>query len=178
MRDFFGVTKDTWKWKKEDLLLHLQNYYEYEAVYNPYDRRRIDYHIFKKIKDYEPLKGKRAQQNIIYSRHIINVIESDNIQTAMNIKRIICNCEEIAALNHADGTIYEYTRVNMRTMFGKEIGESGTNGIITDKIWCKLEPDYNFYTPLDPQQINFLYDSFSQEKKEAKKRRFSNLCRL
>ena len=78
MYNFFGVSKDAWKKKKDNLLLHLQQYYEYEIKYNENDRRKLDYHIIRKIEDYEPPKGKKAKQNSIYSEQIINVIEIDN----------------------------------------------------------------------------------------------------
>lgn len=166
MYNFFGVSKDTWKKKKDNLLLHLQQYYEYEIKYNENDRRKLDYHIIRKIKDYEPPKGKKAKQNSIYSEQIINVIEIDNWQTAKNISRIIKKRKEIMDLKHKDGTIYEYTRVNMRTMFGKEIGEGGTKGIITDKVWCVPDTDNNVYIALDDTQVKFLYNTFAALKRE------------
>lgn len=166
MYNFFGVSKDTWKKKKDNLLLHLQQYYEYEIKYNENDRRKLDYHIIRKIKDYEPPKGKKAKQNSIYSEQIINVIEIDNWQTAKNVSRIIKKRKEIMDLQHKDGTIYEYTRVNMRTMFGKEIGEGGTKGIITDKVWCVPDKDNSVYIALDDTQVKFLYNTFAALKRE------------
>ena len=169
MYQFFGVSKDTWKKKKEELLLHLQQFYEYECAYNKFDRRKLDYHIIRKIKDYEPPKGKKARQNEIYSKQIVKVIEKDNWQTPSNVSRIIKDNKEIVALKHKDGTIYEYTRVNMRTMFGKEINEGGTMGIIADKVWCMLERENNRYIPLEEEQITFLYQTFHNIRKENKK---------
>ena len=120
------------------------------------------------MKDYEPPKGKKAKQNDIYSEQIINVIKIDNWQTSKNVSRIIKNRKEIMALKHKDGTIYEYTRVNMRTMFGREIGEGGTKGLIIDKVWCVLDADNNLYIALDDTQIKFLYNTFAALKKEYK----------
>ncbi len=168
MRQFFGVSTDTWKKKKEDLLLHLQQYYEYERYYDEIDRRKIDYHIIRKIEDYEPPKSKKERQNVIYSEQIIKVIEKDNRQTPKNISRIIKNNKEIVALNHKDGTIYEYTRVNMRTMFGKELFEGGTMGSIIDKVWCMLDYKNNKYIPLEEEQTEFLYQTFHTFQKESK----------
>lgn len=152
--------------KKDKLLLHLQQYYEYEILYNEKDRRKLDYHIIRKIKDYEPPKGKKVIQNAIYSEQILNVIKADNWQTAKNVSRIIANRKEIIALNHKDGTIYEYTRVNMRTMFGTKIGESGTKGMISEKKWCMLDKAENAYIPLDDEKIEFLFNTFSELKLE------------
>lgn len=167
MCNFFEVSKDTWKKKKNKLLLHFQQYYEYEVIYNEKDRRKLDYHIIRKIKEYEPLQGKKAKQNIIYSEQIIHVIETDNLQTAKNVSRIIKDHKEIIALNHKDGTIYEYTRINMRTMFGTKAGEIGTKGRIDKKIWCSLDAENNIYLPLDDTKIKFLYNTFSTLKKES-----------
>lgn len=169
MYTFFGVSKENWKKKKDNLLLHLQQYYEYEIKYNENDRRKLDYHIIKKIKDYEPpLKGKKAKQNVIYSEQIINVIANDNWQTAKNVSRIIKNRKEIVDLKHKDDTIYEYTRVNMRTMFGKDIGEGGTRGTITQKVWCLPDTEKNVYLPLDDSQVKYLYNTFNALKRENK----------
>lgn len=168
MYNFFEVSKDTWKKRKDNLLLHLQQYYEYEIKYNEKDRRKLDYHIIRKIKDYEAPKGKKARKNVIYSEQIVNVIKNDNWQTAMNVSRIIKNHKEIVDLMHKDGTIYEYTRVNMRTMFGRKVGEGGTKGIISDKIWCFLDKEHNVYIDLNDTQIRFLYDTFASLKGENK----------
>lgn len=166
MLNFFEVSKDTWKKNKDNLLLHLQQYYEYEIKYNENDRRKLDYHIIRKIKDYEPLKGKKAKQNAIYSEQIINVIEVDNWQTAKNVSRIIKNHKEIVDLKHKDSTIYEYTRVNMRTMFGREVREGGTRGMIINKVWCLSDIENNVYHSLDDTQIKFLYNIFNTLKRE------------
>ena len=53
MKAFFGVTKDQWKKNNNELLKHLCNYYEYEIRYNQTDKRKKEFYIFKKIKDYE-----------------------------------------------------------------------------------------------------------------------------
>lgn len=166
MYNFFGVSKSNWKKNKDKFLVHLQQYYEYEITYNEHDRRKHNYHIIKKIKEYEPPKSKKEIKNEIYINQIINVIEKDNLQTAKNVSRIISNNKEIKELNHAESTIYEYTRVNMRTMFGKKVGDFGTKGIINNKIWCFLDKKYNVYIPIEKEKIEFLYDTFKFLKKE------------
>jgi hypothetical protein len=164
------VSKENWKKKKDSLLLHLSNYYEYEIKYSETDHRKNDYHIIKKIKDYEPPLGKKASQNIIYSKKIIEVVENDNLQTPKNVSRIIKDHDEIKALHHKEGTVYEYTRVNMRAMFGKYVNEGGSIGIITQKIWCCLDPlSRMVYLPMKEDEIDFLYKRFYDYKKEFKK---------
>ena len=54
----------------------------------------------------------------------------------------------------------------MRTMFGREIGEGGTKGIIVKKIWCMPDTKNNVYIALDDTQVQFLYSTFAALKKE------------
>jgi len=159
--------------KKDTLLLHLSHHYQYEIKYNERDHRKLDYHIIKKIKEYEPLLSKRAQQNIIYSGKIIDVIKQDNLQTPKNVSRIIKSDNDIVALNHKEGTIYEYTRVNMRTMFGKGIREGGTVGIIFSKRWCRINLETNTYIPLSEEQTQYLFDTFYSFKSEISEKELS-----
>lgn len=165
MIEFFGVSKATWKKKKDRLLDHFRRYYMYEVFYDTKDRRKINYKILKKLQEYEPPLGKGAKRDLVYDRKIEEVIEEDNIQTARNVSRIIKNDTEIVALNHTDNTRYEYTRVRMRIMFGTKAGEHGTKGFISDKIWCKLDENNNCYIELTPEEIQKFYDIYSDEKK-------------
>ena len=165
MIEFFGVSKATWKKKKDRLLDHFRRYYMYEVFYDTKDRRKINYKILKKLQEYEPPLGKGEKRDLVYDRKIEEVIEEDNIQTARNVSRIIKNDTEIVALNHTDNTRYEYTRVRMRIMFGTKAGEHGTKGFISDKIWCKLDENNNCYIELTPEEIQKFYDIYSDEKK-------------
>ena len=113
--------------------------------------------------------GKKAAQDIIYSNKIIDVVKIDNMQTPKNVSRIICKDDDIKALHHTDGTVYSYTRTNMRTMFGKGINEGGSIGIVTEKIWCFLDIDNNRYIPMGKEETDFLYNTFYGNKKECKK---------
>lgn len=164
MIQFFGVSEATWKKKKEQLLFHFSNFYEYEIKYDPNDYRKWNYHITKQVYEYEPPKRKSVKRDEIYESSIVKVIEEDNVQTAKNVSRIIRNTEEIQNLNHKDGTVYEYTRVRMRNMFGTKAGESGTTGRILEKIWCRLDSENNVYIRLEPEQISNFYDLFKAEK--------------
>lgn len=168
MREFFGVSKDNWKKQRDKLLLHLTHYYEYEREYDEQDRRKVNYHIHKKLQDYKPPERKRERQNALYCKKIIEVIKRDNLQTAKNISRIIKDDKEIMALNHKDGTIYEYTRVNMRNMFGDSV-EGNLKGIISEKIWCRADIEHNCYIPLTENQIQYLYDRIHQYKEVQEK---------
>lgn len=165
MMEFFGVSKDVWKKNKNKLLENFGKYYEYEVVYRG---RNIDYHIIKKIDDYKPIEKKSAKRDRIYEDNILDVISEDNIQTAMNVSRIIKDRESIQEFNHSDGTIYEYTRVKMRNMFGVVVNQGGTKGIIEKKIWCRLVAEHNYYVEMSEEEIQDFYDIYSQSKENMK----------
>ena len=165
MMEFFGVSKDVWKRNKNKLLENFGKYYEYEVVYRG---RNIDYHIIKKLGDYKPIEKKSEKRDRVYESNILEVIAEDNIQTAMNVSRIIKDNDSIKELNHSDGTVYEYTRVRMRNMFGIVVNEGGTKGIIEKKVWCKLVADYNYYVEMSEEEIQDFYDIYKQSKEDMK----------
>lgn len=174
IKAFFGVSESVWKKKevREALLLHLSNYYEYEVKYNEEDRRKKDYIILKQIAPYEEYTNKRESKNAArdkaYEDGIIETIEEDNVQTAKNVSRIIKDREDIIKLNHSENTCYEYTRVRMSKWFGTKKLEGGTKGRIIDKIWCKLNAEYNCYEPLSDKQIEAFYEILHKTREEAK----------
>jgi hypothetical protein len=86
----------------------------------------------------------------------------------MNVSRIIKDNDDIKELNHSDGTVYEYTRVRMRNMFGVVVNEGGTKGIIEKKVWCKLVADYNYYVEMSEEEIQDFYDIYKQSKEDMK----------
>ena len=168
MIKFFNVSTDTGKKKKEKLLLHFDNFYEYEVEYDSKDRRKINYKIIKQLGKYEPPQKKSVIRNKTYENEIVKVIEVDNIQTAKNVSRIIKDTDEIKAFNHTEGTVYEYTRVRMRNMFGIKAGEAGTHGKIVEKIWCRLRTDINLYIDIPQEEIQDFYKFFNKEKNSIK----------
>ena len=168
MMTFFDVSKDTWKKKKEKLLLHFGDFYEYEVEYDSKDRRKINYRIIRQLRKYEPPQKKSVIRDKTYENEIVKVIEEDNIQTAKNVSRIIKDTDEIKVFNHTAGTVYEYTRVRMRNMFGVKSGEHGTHGKIIEKIWCRLDSEYNCYIKIPEEKIKYLYQVYSSEKEAAK----------
>lgn len=161
MQNFFCVSKDTWKKKKNELLFHLSNYYEYEIEYDSNDYRKQNYRIIKQLHEYEPPQKKSVKRDLTYEKNILKTIEVSNLQTAKNVSRIIKTEPEILAFNHKDGTVYEYTRVNMRKMFGTKIGESGTWGYILDKIWCRVITDTNTIIPMSEEEIKNFHSIFT-----------------
>ena len=147
MIKLFGISQSTWDHNRDKYLDNFSLYYEYECIYSG---RSTDYHILKQLGDYQkpPSKRNKEIRDGVYSNEIIKVVKEDSLQTAANVSRIIKDNEPIRAYNHADGTVYEYTRVRMREMFGKYLDSGGTIGGITEKIWCRLDSDHNCYIPI------------------------------
>ena len=165
MQYFFGVSKDTWKKKKDELLFHLSSFFEYEIEYDSKDYRKLNYHILKQLHEYEPPQRKSIKRDLTYENKIIETIQSNNLQTAKSVSRTIKTEPEIGEYNHKDGTVYEYTRLNMRKMFGTKVGESGTKGCILEKIWCRVDKEANLYIPMTENEIKNFHSIFSQYRK-------------
>lgn len=163
MQEFFSVSKDQWKRNKNKLLENLGFYYEYEVE----RRGRSDYYtMVKQLGEYQPMQKKGEKRDDTYEKGIIQVISEDNIQTAANVARRLREEDAaVKAFNHSSGTVYEYTRVKMRNMFGTRLNEGGTRGVIMDKVWCRLDNENNCYIPLSKEMIEKFYEIYglSQE---------------
>ena len=147
MIELFGISQSTWDHNRNKYLDNFALYYEYECIYKG---RNTDYHILKQLGDYQkpPSKRDKEVRDNVYSNEIIEVVKEDSLQTAANVSRIIKDNEPIKAYNHSDGTVYEYTRIRMRELFGRSLDEGGTIGGMTEKIWCKLDSEHNCYIPI------------------------------
>ncbi len=163
MQKLMGISESTWAHKKNTYLDNFALYYEYNVEY---DGNKINYRILKQFGDYKKPANKRDKEkrDQVYSQEIISVVEEDNIQTAANVSRIIKDHEPIRQLHHTEGTIYEYTRVRMRLMFGNKEGAGGTIGGIMEKVWCKLDAETNCYIPMSEEDIGALFSLIKQEK--------------
>lgn len=152
MQKFMGISKSTWDHRRDELLENFCLYYEYEVVY---EGRSTKYHILHKLGDYQKPLSKRSKElrDQIYEKEIVGVIEQDNVQTAKNIARIIQKKDEIKEYHHTEGTVYEYTRLRVASMFGKKVGEGGTHGEIIEKIWCRADLEHNCYIPMSDEAI-------------------------
>ena len=121
-----------------------------------------------------------VQQNItssanwvITKSHCQNAVKNCGIrfmQTAKNIARIIQKKDESKEYHHTEGTVYEYTRLRVASMFGKKIGEGGTHGEILEKFWCRADLEHNCYIPMSDEAIQKFLDCYSQSKKDGKQK--------
>lgn len=181
MREFFGVTKDQWKKKNNELLKHLCNYYEYEIKYNEKDKRKKEFHIIKKIQDYEKFEKPKAEKikirDRVFEEGIIGIVKEDNIQTSANINRIMRKEIDFVKDNYKEGTSYEYIRIRMIEYFGKKKNEGGTKGRIERKIWCKLDVEGCCYIPLTDEQIEDFYNMLGANLSSLDKRKeIAEIC--
>lgn len=180
MKDFFGVTNDKWKKDKDKLLKHLSNFYDYEVKYNETDRRKKEYLIIKKIKEYQkydkPKNEKTILRDKIFEQNIVKIVEEDNIQTSSNVNRIMRKKVQFISDNYTEGTSYEYTRIRMIEFFGKNKGQAGTKGIISEKIWCKLDKENNKYIPLDEDIISDFFGILKDRNKDNEKEIAEKCC--
>lgn len=75
--------------------------------------------------------------------------------------------KEIISLKHKEGTVYQYVRIRMKDMFGTKVGESGNNGGIVQKVWCRLDDKNNLYIKLNEDELDNFFGLFDrgQEKR-------------
>lgn len=161
-----GIAYGSFRNKRNEILENLSYYYEYEIIYSG---NSISYKVVKKLGEYQPLmrKNAAAKRDEVYENAIIEVIENDNYQTAMNVSRIIKEDKMVADLKHSDGTRYEYTRVRMRNMFGTVVGAGGTRGRIVDKVWCKPDIQKCIYEEISPEILNEFFEILANIKKDS-----------
>lgn len=165
MQQLMGISKSTWDHKRNVYLDNFSLYYDYEVIY---EGTKTNYHILKQLGDYKkpPNKRDKVIRDKTYSEEIISVVYEDRLQTAKNVSRIIKDHEPIIAFNHTEGTVYEYTRLRMRSLFGTVEGAGGTVGGIMEKQWCWLDKANNCYETMSDKLVQKFFSYIKQEKAE------------
>lgn len=174
LQEALGVSKSVFSHKKNEYLASLSQAYEYEISYKG---RANFYTIIAKIGDFEKPERKNAREknDAVIHKFIIEVIEEDNLQTAANMGRRAFESfvegvkTEVAELGLKESTTKEYIRLKMREMFGTKIGEGGTDGFISEKVWCRLNAEYNVYEELSDDIVKDYYEIVQTVKSEIKK---------
>lgn len=169
-----GIAPTTWKTKKNEYLNSLSQAYEYEISYKG---RSILYTFTAKIGDFEKpaRKNSREKTDAVIRQFVRDVIEEDDLQTAANMSRRAFESfvegikTDVAKLGLKESTTKEYIRLNMREMFGTKINEGGTDGFISEKVWCKLNAEYNVYEELSDDIVKSYYEIVQTVKSEIKK---------
>lgn len=163
MQEYLGISQSTWSHTKDDLLDNFSMYYDYWVEYKG---RKQFYHIDSVKGEYQGRLRKNSKiiRDKAYEDEILEVISYDNIQTPLNVSRIIKDRPSIQEFKHADGTVYENTRLRMHKMFGVSLNDDGTHGQILDKIWCRLDAQYNIYVPIEDDKVSQFYELLRAEK--------------
>ena len=174
LAEALGITYGSFKNRKNEYLDSLSRAYEYEISYKG---RGIFYTFTSQIAEYNGYERKNAREknDAVIHKFIREVIEEDDLQTAANMGRRAFESfaegvkTEVAKLGLAESTTKEYIRLKMREMFGTKIGESGTDGFISEKVWCKLNAEYNVYEELSDDIVKDYYEIVQTVKSEIKK---------
>jgi hypothetical protein len=165
------ISVNIWKKKKNEYLDSLSQAYEYEITQKG---RATLYTFTKQIGEYQKPENKRSREktNAIIHQFIRETIEEDNLQTAANItRRAFRNRSqktEVAELGLKESTTCEYTRIQMREMFGSKVGQGGTDGYMMEKVWCKLNKTKNRYEELSQDIVEDYYKIFNKHKLKSK----------
>lgn len=167
-----GVSKSTFSHKKNEYLKSISMAYEYEVDYKG---RAQFYTITKKIGDYQKPQRKNDREKVdeTIKEFINEVIDEDPMQTAANINRRAwenseTNPSSVVSLGLKDSTTGEYIRLNLREMYGTQIGDGGTDGMIEKKVWCYLDREYNCYMEMSPAMVDEFFKCFDEVRKEQK----------
>ena len=78
-----GISKDTWKRNRKDILVELANVYAYEVAYQG---RSIIYTFLKQVGEY---KSDAAARDEAFESAIVETISEQPLNTAANVARVI-----------------------------------------------------------------------------------------
>ena len=56
----------------------------------------------------------------------------------------------------------------MRNMFGSVIYQGGEKGMITNKVWCKLNKEFDYYEEMSEKELKAFFDMYSKTRETAK----------
>lgn len=157
-KSILGVGRKTWDGRREELLEHCKDYFDFKVV----SEGRYKYYIITKIiADYEPLprRSKTAEKNSFYSEKVETIIKQQPLNTGSNIGRIIV--KEDNKFGHKEGTAAKRSRDVLRKDYQK----------ITLK-WCFLDKVNNIYQPLNEEELEYLFEGFKNHKSSENKEMF------
>ena len=167
-----GITKDQWKKKKNEYLKNIGMAYQYEVEYKG---RSVIYCITEKIGDYKKpeRKNARLKTDEVIKEFINEVLEEDPLQTAANINRRAWENSDthpssVVLLGLKNSTTGEYIRLNLREMYGTQVDQGGTVGMIEKKIWCYLDNDNNCYVEMKPEMVQKFFKCFDEVRENKK----------
>lgn len=149
LKDLLKITDSQWKRRKEDILDHLHDYFDYEVkITNDHNYVFI---IYQQLRGYEPLPRKtNPEKREYYAKLTRAYIEEKPHNTGTNIARNIKHKEQEMDRDEVD-TIARYTCRVVRDEYEPTSGEN---------IWCYLNDDKLEYIPLDEEEVEWLKNAF------------------
>lgn len=167
--EFMGISYKTLKNQKEKYMEHFSIYFDYEEFTKGKSKF---YKIIEVLGEYEPLKKgrKNSKQEIekVYTEEALTSIEKNNLQTARSVSRDINESEKIKAFRHSESTTYLYTCGVMKKMFGTKVGDYGTHGSISEKVWCRADKGNNLYYELSDELVETFDNMYEKHRKNVK----------
>lgn len=144
--DLLNITSYTWKKRKEDLLAHLKDYFDYTIELGGYHNTEQTIVIKEVYDDYEPLPRKTCtkEKQEDYKEFALKTIQHYPLNTTTNIARRAITDEYLQnKWHHKRAAAENYIRPVVKD----------NNLICKDhKQWCKLNKELNIYEPLTEEQ--------------------------
>lgn len=147
MAERLGITATTWKNKRKKYMDYLEQFYTIDVQGHGVSRKYV---FVAQLQEYEPLissKDRKAMEER-YKEVILSEIAKPkmNLQLYSTMTDRVITTGKVSQFQHKPKTSYKYTNNGMKEMFGAEVGESGTEGCMTRKVWAKrlYDAEYDF----------------------------------
>lgn len=164
--ELLNISSYVWKKRKEDLLEHLKDYFDYTIELGGYHNTEQIVTIKEVYDDYEPLPRKtqikEKQQD--YKTFTLDTIKQEPLNTTLNIARKAVEDKELKEkYHHAAYSAARYIRpiINSNKVLKGE------------KVWVRLDKEKNVYIPLQGEELTYILDlmknfrqSFSEQAEE------------
>lgn len=169
IQNILGVSSSNWKSRKQDFLDSLALAYNYTIE----QKGSYVYYTFtEQLSEYEPPLKKHQKEKVeaFIEVFIHDTINQDPKQTAANLNRYAWDIESpITAFGLKPSTTQQYIRKKVKEMYGtykyidgQLVITPGTHGMITRKVWCRLDKNHNKYIELPQEQIDLFLDYYDE----------------
>ena len=148
VQNLLGISKETWKRRKEEILLYLSFFWKYSVRE---EGRSICYIIEEEYGELAPLprKSKTKEIQAFYANEADHILTYKPRNTGTNIAREIEHCNN--KYEHATGTIANYIRPYLKK-----------NYTVDNRQWCEIDYENFTYNPISDIQLKFLKDQFKK----------------
>ena len=169
--DLLNISSYVWKKRKEDLLEHLKDYFDYTIELGGYHNTEQIVTIKEVYDDYEPLPRKtqikEKQQD--YKTFTLDTIEKYPLNTTSNIARKAIKDQNLQSKWH-----------HKKTAAANYIKPVINSSVVCKeaKYWCKLNKDINEYEPLTADQYNDFKDLLQKMSADGGMERIAEIISL